>query len=239
MTDTEQTVMDGAALAGSTFFGGLIEEAGKIIPAAEKLGKLTAGANAALTVVKMLWTSIAFDGKLEMDAPMLVRTRTAAAGEPRTFSATFRYDTGNWQVLNCVRPALNAAGIDFSLPQDGPIADAKVDWKLHGTASRVAGKLPIVRFEEGQVQLGGRTDSSGLRQVRIEGQPQSPAVAANAIPDYRAPTMSAQVALKDSKLWTDLQDAVGAALAGNPLSMFLSAVSETLLRMNSPLFAAS
>jgi hypothetical protein len=239
MNDTQQTVMDVTSLASSTFFGGLIDEVAKTIPAAETFGKFTAGANAALTVVKMIWTFIAFDGKVELDAPMLVRTKTAIAGESRTFSATFTYSTGNGQVANCIRPALNAAGIDFSLPQDGPIADAKVDWELFGTKSRVAGQLPIVRFQAGQVQLGGRTDATGLRQVGIEGGPQSVAIAANAIPDYRAVNMMAKVALKDSKLWTDLQDAVGAALAGNPASMMLSAVSETLMRMNTPLFSAS
>ncbi len=238
MSDTQQTVMDVTSLASSTFFGGLIDEVAKTIPAAETFGKFTAGANAVLTVVKMIWTFIAFDGKLELDAPMLVRTKTATAGETRTFSATFTYRTGNGQVANCIRPALNAAGIDFSLPQDGPIADARVDWEMFGTKAREAGKLPIVGFQKGQVQLGGRTDPAGLRQVIIEGGPQSPVIAANALPDYRAVNMMAKVALKDSKLWTDLQDAVGTALAGNPVSIMLSAVSETLLRMNTPLFSA-
>jgi hypothetical protein len=56
MTDTESTVMDTAALAGSTFFGELIGEIGKAVPGVGKFAKFSGLANSALTVVKFLWT---------------------------------------------------------------------------------------------------------------------------------------------------------------------------------------
>ena len=236
MTDSESTIMDAGALAGSTGFGFLIEEMGKVVPAAGKLAKFSGAANAALTVVKFLWTLGAFDGKVTASAAPLVRRYDGTYGGESVLTAAFRYDTGNAQAINCARPALNALGIDFSLPQDGPIAGARVDWEMFGVKER-GGQTPIVRYKEGSLPLGRRTDDNGEDRVTLEGNKKSPALGGAVAPDFRLVPVLAKVALKDTKMWQDIQDAVGTALAGNPLSITLSLVSEMLLRMNTPVFA--
>lgn len=238
MTETEQTVMDVAALANSTFFGQLIEHLGETIPAAEKLSKFGAGANAALTVIKLLWTFAAFDGHMESDTDGIVRNWDGTAdGDDATLTATFRYDIGRAQAFNCVRPALNLLGIDFSLPQDGPVADARVDWEMFDVKDRQSPK-PIVRYQAGNLPLNRRTDAQGEDRISVEGTKKDPPLSSPVAPDHRSVFLAAKVALKDTKMWQDIQDAVGTALAGNPASIALSVISETLVRMNTMVFSA-
>jgi hypothetical protein len=236
MTDTAATVMDGAALGTSTFMGSLIEEAGKTVAAAEKLGKFTGRANAALTFVKIIWTLLAFEAKVSADTGLLVRNWDGVAGDPAQLKATFRFNTGNAQIANCLRPALNAMGIDFSLPQDGPIANAGVDWEMFDVWERDA-KKSILRYLEGHPPLNHRTNDAGEDTTDVEGAPKSPALTGKITPDYRMVPFVAKVALKDTKMGQDIMDAVGAAMAGNPGMIAVSALWETLSRAKTLVFA--
>lgn len=75
-------------------------------------------------------TYATLDAEITMDADLLTRTKTMADGEKRQLAAKVKLDIGNWQIANCVRPALNSAGLDFSLPADGALANVRVDWML-------------------------------------------------------------------------------------------------------------
>jgi hypothetical protein len=119
-------------------------------------------ANALLAIIKL----IAYYACLETDVtlggqPPLVRTKSpyrADAGETRTITGSVRENIGNWQAVNCLRALANAAGaagIDFSLPKDGPVEGAEFQWILvRGGASvnHAAGaqsylvEQPFVRF---------------------------------------------------------------------------------------------
>jgi hypothetical protein len=96
---------------------------------------------------------------------------------------------------------------------------------------------PIVRYKAGSTSIGRRTDAQGRDHVTLEGTRKTPPVTGTPVPDFRLVPVAAKVALKDTKMWQDIQDAVGTALAGNPGSMALSAITETLLRMNTLVFA--
>jgi len=236
MTETQQTVMDVAALGVSKFMGGVIDLASEGVPGAEKLSKFTAGADAALTIVKFLWTLAALDAKVTVAPARLVRKPDGRSEVDEALTATFQYTTGNAQVANCVRPALNTLGLDFSLPQDGPIAGARVDWEMSEVWERYQ-RTPILQYKDGVAPLRHTTDQNGQDTVTVQGTPRSTPLSGALQPDYRLVRFQAKVALKDTRMWQDIMDAVGAASAGNPASMALGLITETLLRMNSLVFA--
>lgn len=93
-------------------------------------GAIMGGLNAALIALKLIMTYATLDAEIKMDADMLTRTKTMADGEKRQLTAKVKLDIGNWQIANCIRPALNSAGLDFSLPADGSLANVRVDWML-------------------------------------------------------------------------------------------------------------
>ena len=42
-------------------------------------------------------------------------------------------EVGKTEMLNCVRPLINAAtGLDFNLPTTGPLADVAIEWNFEG-----------------------------------------------------------------------------------------------------------
>lgn len=92
----------------------------------------------------MIATYAALDSEITMDgAAMLTRTKTTQHGERKALTARVKIDVGRWQTMNCVRPALNAAGLDFSLPGDGALTGTRVDWNLTegGVADSPAGNV--------------------------------------------------------------------------------------------------
>jgi hypothetical protein len=109
-------------------FADYLESKGAMPP---KTGARLDKANAVLTVLKLIATFAALDSEIKMDGEqMLTRTKTTQPGESKTLTAKVKIDVGKWQAMNCVRPALNAAGLDFSLPNDGALAGTRVDWNL-------------------------------------------------------------------------------------------------------------
>ena len=132
LSDTEGLILDYTALGMTTGFGQVIEYA-KNHGGAGALGGYAEGAaqaTAALTVLKLIASYAALDVKIEMEGNMLVRTKTKSPGDRHKLTATVKMDIGKWQAFNCLRPALNAAGIDFSLPGDGPLNNVKVIWDV-------------------------------------------------------------------------------------------------------------
>ena len=130
-TDAENLIFDTSATATTTAFGQVTEFLSK--NGFGGLGSYANGATRAglvLTVLKFISTYAALDVKISMDGKLLTRTKNTNAGERRKLTATVRSNTGNWQMINCLRPALNLAGLDFSLPGDGPVANVKVTWNL-------------------------------------------------------------------------------------------------------------
>ncbi len=109
-----------------------------------KPGALLSGANALLIALKLIATYAALDSEITVSGDqMLTRTKTTQDGERKTLTAKVKIDLGNWQAMNCIRPALNAAGIDFSVPSNGVLAGTRVDWNLieGGVADSAAGNI--------------------------------------------------------------------------------------------------
>ncbi len=100
---------------------------------AKTISKATGVANMALAYLKLAATMALFNAEVTMDGagPPLTRTRsTTENGARRTLTVTVNMDHSNAQWVNCLRPMINRMGMDFDVPNAGPVADAGVNWEL-------------------------------------------------------------------------------------------------------------
>lgn len=118
-------ILDYNALASTTLFGFLMERLGG---AAATYGKIAGVANAVLTVFQAVISYASIEVEITMDGDKLTRTKTTSPGERRRLTATLRMDPGKWQMINCLRPKLNEAGLDVSIPEGGPLKGVKAEW---------------------------------------------------------------------------------------------------------------
>lgn len=130
MGELDSLILDLTATGAGIGFGELLKylEGKQVIK--ETPGQILGAANAALILLKLIMTYAALDAEVKMDGNFLTRTKTMVDGERKTLTAKVKLDIGKWQIMNCIRPALNAAGIDFSLPSDGALGGVRVDWNL-------------------------------------------------------------------------------------------------------------
>lgn len=128
--EMESLILDLNATGMGVGFGQLLSylEAKKVV--SENPGQIMGAANAALIVIKLILSYAALESEIALEGGMLTRTKTNSDGERKGLTAKVSMDVGQWQVLNCVRPAMNAAGLDFSLPGNGALGGVRVDWNL-------------------------------------------------------------------------------------------------------------
>ncbi len=144
MTEMESLIADLNATGWGFYFGEFTTylEDKKVV--SSKTSAMYDRANAVLTAAKLIATYAALDSEVTMDGDqMLTRTKTMQPGERKTLTAKVKIDVGKWQMMNCVRPALNLAGLDFSLPGNGAPAGTRVDWNQveGGVADSAAGNI--------------------------------------------------------------------------------------------------
>jgi hypothetical protein len=186
--------------------------------------------------------------------PPLVRTQSAyKPGEQRTLTATVKENIGNWQALNCVRMALNGAGIDFDLPNDGPVKGAEIQWVLIGSGAFVnrdgasaylAEQILEFVHPEGTSTIQNsvsaptqnftapKTDENGQATIDIEGTKQKPPLQGTPVPVMEQSEVRFTVAPKPISMSQDLIDAVGTGYLGGPAGKAIGFPVELLLRSN-------
>lgn len=240
ISDTTGHILDYAAaglgiLTGGvtgTGFGGL---AGVITKAGEKtrgpgdifdVGDYAAWANIALSLAHIIAEASSFNGTLEMDGgePLLRTKETHEDGETRTLTLMARFDIGKGQYANCFRTAINLAGLDFSVPNDGPITNANVTWTMENAAAGPAGAinnptiLHAVGAAEGRGAVGNgvitSTDCSGTSHVQMIGLRQRHQVPEGVQQFTRHVRVTAAITVRANNLSNDLADALSAASAG-------------------------
>jgi Putative Ig domain len=217
LTDAQSTFMDGVALGGSKGFDGVIsylEEHG--VNAAGTIGKVVARANIVLTYLKLLWSLVAFDAKFEMDGTQLVRTKTTHAGEQRKVTVTVKLDIGDAQIVNCLRLVGNTVGLDFSLWNTGPVANAGINWYLlagdtSGGSNGSPAQLGYLEFALGNAPLNRTTNANGMDTITIEGRAQKKILLSPVEVD-KPGKLHAKVNIKDTKIVQDLIDGAGGAI---------------------------
>lgn len=172
MTDTEGLIMDAFAAGSGTMASGFLEHLveSKFVSdvGAEKFNKIAGAANIVLNYVKLAWSVAAFKATLKAEKNPLTRTKTKVAGEQTQVAAQFTMDGSSAQVVNCLRPALNMVGLDFSLPQGGPLAGSLVEWQI---ATRMGSENDVVQTV-GVDPLHQITDDNGRNAITIEGKSQ-------------------------------------------------------------------
>lgn len=129
-SEMESLILDLNATGMGIGFGQLLGylEAKKVV--SENPGQIMGAANAALVILKLILSYAALESEITLEGGMLTRTKTTQPGERKALTAKVKIDVGKWQVMNCIRPGLNLAGIDFSLPGNGALGGVRVDWNL-------------------------------------------------------------------------------------------------------------
>ncbi len=160
--EMESLILDLNATGMGFGFGQLLGylEAKKVV--SQNPGQVLGAANAALTVLKFILSYAALESEIALEGGMLTRTKKAEHGERRALTAKVKMDVGKWQVLNCVRPALNAAGVDFSLPGNGALGGVRVDWNLGegGDSRGYLGRVWHTATNMGKILNGEETGDS-------------------------------------------------------------------------------
>jgi hypothetical protein len=260
LSELASQVMDVSAYTTGKLFDAFLEYVAEHgVHGAEKYGKATSRANAVLALIKLIAYYACLETNITMSGnPPLVRTQSIyQPGERRTLTGTVRENTKNWQAVNCTRIALNGVNLDFSLPNDGPVAGVTAKWLLAEGGTTVTGHgytfgfVEFVstdgtpRIQSAMVPISNpampKTNEEGEIKFDIEGVKQREELI-KPVAVMKEAKVQFSVAPKASSMSQDLIDAVGngvripgkentSPIAG-PLSFIVGGMVETLLRAN-------
>ena len=115
-TDVQGVILDYNALLSTNLYSKL--------PGAVNMGK----ANLVLTVLKFIMSYAMLNTSIRIAINPMTRTKTTQPGEFNGLAGHVWVDN-KFQDLNCLRPFFNAYGLDFNLPNSGPLADVDVVWE--------------------------------------------------------------------------------------------------------------
>ncbi len=182
-------LLDANGIYRTTEWEALIEEVEKEVE--EEAGaKIASSANGVLAILRFILMYAALDAEITMDSDVLVRTYDTSPGETRLLTAKVWFDLGNWQILNCLRPFLNLAGMDFgNLPNHGAAEGVGVQWVLVSGGAPLPGQFhndpqglldathsALVFFDNGGGAEGSTwnkvTDKEGKNSIKVTGNPQ-------------------------------------------------------------------
>jgi putative cell wall-binding protein len=207
LTDTEQAILDANAVVTTTLFGKVVDYAAdKLVTGAKTVGAVVGWASGILQLVQLWATFSSLEHTMLWvgEQRPLERTRsTTTAGERRSLVYRAKVDSGGLQVLNCMRPALNAVGLDISIPQTG---------ELSGAGVRVAG-TNILRAIHLVLPIEGRTGTDGSWTFAIEGQKQRTTIPPEATLFDRPQSVRTELQLKPADFVNDMKDALSTAIA--------------------------
>ena len=135
MSERTQTIMDVVSVGSSLVWGGF--EVGDLGMRGfmEKMGmnrvsRAAAIASTLLAYAQFISTYAALEAEVTMENAPLERTKKARpqTGERKELTAIVRMNVGNAEMLNCFRAMLIAVGLDFSVPNNGPVKGARASW---------------------------------------------------------------------------------------------------------------
>ena len=256
-------VMDAMATILGTGFGELTGYLGDTLDgtaggdAIGKYAEIAGIANIILAYAKFLQTYAALETQITLeDAPPLIRTKNSVPGGRKKLKAVVKMNIGNWQIYNCLRTAINLAGIDFSTVNDGPISGVGVQWHLdeggagdvYSNRGGLTGKEQFVGFTQdgARIQDAGsstgttgnrianatytKTDDNGEVSIILEGSPQKNVKIGKLNEVMKKAKISTTVKMKAGDLKGESVDVAGQALGG--ITGLITMPLELLYRMD-------
>jgi hypothetical protein len=235
--ETTEYVMDWHAVLASEGFGGLIGRAGG--PKAERANDV---ANLALAAAQLIYTYAAVKATVAMEgAGPLVRTKeTNRAGSRRTLIAEVIFDVDDMQWFSCARAVLNYFGLDFSLPEGGPMRDVDVSWSMHQGGVRGAARglrhidYGIVEWGQGTPPLNQRTDDAGQSSIDLVGKRQRDPVSEKAFPVMKEASGALKLRVTRNNLLKDLPGLTGVGFNAAAKKPPISGLTELVYRAYVP-----
>lgn len=207
------------AATGLTFGVGKIPWDEVSDAAGAAIAKYTNLANIALSLAHLLAEDLAFTGSIDLEGGQpLVRTKeTHGYDERRVLVAHAEFHLHGGQWANCLRTAVNLLGLDFSLPNDGPIGGADVQWEMDDSPGGVLDNPTEFYLLNGTSTGNGvnsKTDGNGNARMGLEGMPQRTTIADSALPRMRQVGIWANLDVTANDFLHDSADALSAAVSG-------------------------
>ncbi|MGC4097621.1 MAG: hypothetical protein QM706_10930 [Nitrospira sp.] len=189
-------------------------------------------ANALLSLAELTAVMNAVTIDITMDpSPPLVRTKTRQPGEFAKLAAALSFDLNKLDLpkqleLHCTGKFFMGLGLDFAMPENGPIKGADVEWTLIEGGLKMDTKAgykvtdAIVELENPgpRIQDAGvgfrdvrksvRTDDKGKAKTGIHGAPQKRELGRDPQPVIKQATARVNVQLKPADMFRDLADAL-------------------------------
>jgi hypothetical protein len=196
------------------------------------MSQLHSLATALLSLAELTAVMNAVKIDISMDpAPPLERTKTRQPGHYAKLAASLSFDINNLDLpkqvdLHCAGRVFMGLGLDFSMPENGPIKGADVEWTLVEGGTKMDSKAgykiteAIVELENpgpriqdagvgfGDVKKSVRTNENGVAKVGIHGAPQKRDLGRDPQPVKKRATVRANVQLKPADMFRDLADAL-------------------------------
>lgn len=229
VSDTQGKALDWVAMGAGILIGGVaftpMGGAAALFPESENpgstqgVGDALGWLNAALSLAHVIAESMTFEATvaLSTESP-LVRTKNLGdPGDQGKLKAHLTFNFPRGQYANCFRLALNAGGLDVSVPNNGPIKGSSVQWTMDNDPAG-ADNDPTEFYLLDRSQTGdsvqSKSDDDGNATMGLEGLGQRYILPPDPPPYIRTVTIRVQVELKANDLYTSLMDAVSAASAG-------------------------
>lgn len=201
---------DIAAFAGQSYWNLLTEELAAKFPVAGVYNKVLSATGIMFSYLKLLLTYAELKMDVRIDQSPLVRTLDLTPGQLRHITAHAYYDTGNEQVINCIRWMLILAGMDLAVPQHGDLTTGAIYFRL--VKGGGPGGLVEFKLQPGQTSLTVFTDEKGEAKVDVQGQAKKPPLPPNAVPVDRQAQLELVAKAKGGSKVEDTKDLLGSAV---------------------------
>lgn len=207
----------------------------------ENLAKGIETANFISTWAKLVVANMNITADLTVQDPIpLIRTKSNRnTGEERIVTAKFRINFKHSDTINCVGKAIkNVSGLDFEVPNDGPLSEVPVKWEavLEGSGySRYTG-YPVLIDAVDPVRRDisrQKTDKEGANKIKLTGKPQAKNLEGEpVVPKDKKADLTVSVATEDMDAAADLQKIFWFAFEGDfGIKAFLEVLPDILSKM--------
>ncbi len=244
LNDAQGVALDISSIGITTGHGKVLEAIaeGSSETVKARLGNVATGlayVNIVLSWVKLVAALMTVKGEIKIAEPMpLERFKGIEGGDSRLMTAKVWTEIGNKAYLNCLRPLVNTAtGLDFGMPNEGPLEERDIAWELTDAASFSGQKSGKTGKFDNFVQLKAPNGGNPLQQITDKGTGESrmnmlggtrnaTLINKPVVPIRKKASVKIAVSFKSSRdfvqNWIDIGGATIGAATGGPLSILAS-----------------